>query len=383
MKMSRCVVVSLFVFSLVAQIQDARIEGNVYDSSRALIPGAKLVLTNTKTQVRTDAEANTSGSFSFPIVPPGFYSLSAEAKGFRTEVITNIEVNVGVTLRKDVVLEVGSVGDTVSIEANSLGVQTTEATVQRAVTLKDIDTLPQLGRGPIALATYQPGVLLGASPNDSSFGRINGNRQGSNNNTLDGIDVNDASQPRLGLTLNANNTDSIEEFRIITSGAKAEYGRNAGGTIELITRSGTNAFHGNLFEYHRNTVLNANNFFNNSSPQADGTAIPRPKFIQNQYGGSFGGPVLIPKVFNGKDKLFFFFNYQGSKVAQQVARNRTVLTPEAKAGIFRYIVPAGQPNAGAIQSYNIVQNDPRGIGNRSYRRQESGAAPTAQQHIHW
>src|SRR5207253_1134160 len=137
-------------------------------------------------------------------------------------------------------------------------------------------------------------VQLGTSPNDPSFARINGMRQGSNNNTLDGIDVNDASTPRLGLTLNANNTDSVEEFRIITNGAKAEYGRNGGGTVELITRSGTNTFHGNLFEYLRNTDLNANNFFNKSG----GTEIARPKFIQNQFGGSGGGPVIIPKIYN-------------------------------------------------------------------------------------
>ena len=361
-RLSLVVAIGLFAISLSGQIQNARIEGNVIDNSRAVIIGASLVLTNVKTQVKTEAATDASGFYTFPVVPPGFYSLAAEAKGFRKGELTNIEVTVGVTLREDVVLEIGSVGETVSVEASSLGVQTTEATVQRAVTLRDIDTLPQLGRGPIALATYQPGVQLGTSPNDSSFARINGNRQGSNNNTLDGIDVNDASNPRLGLTLNANNTDSIEEFRIITSGAKAEYGRNAGGTIELITRSGTNKFHGNLFEYHRNTVLNANNFFNNSSLQPDGSATPRPKYIQNQFGGSFGGPVIIPKLYHGQDKLFFFFNYQGSRVAQQVARNRTVLTPEAKAGIFRWMVPSGQPNAGSIQSYNIVQNDPRKLG---------------------
>ncbi|MEO8025733.1 MAG: TonB-dependent receptor, partial [Bryobacteraceae bacterium] len=352
----------LLALSLFAQIQSSRVEGTVTDSSSAVIPGAKLSLTNTKTQVRVDTEADQQGLFAFPVVPPGFYTLTAEASGFRKSSVTNIEVNVGVTLRQDLKLEIGTVTDTLTVEANSVRVQTSEATIQRAVTLKDIDTLPQLGRGPIALATYQPGVQLGTSPNDPSFARINGLRQGSNNNTLDGIDVNDASTPRLGLTLNANNTDSVEEFRIITSGAKAEYGRNAGGTIELLTRSGTNTFHGNLFEYHRNTVLNANNFFNNSTPTADGTATPRPKYIQNQFGGSFGGPVVIPKLVNGKDRLFFFFNYQGSRTAQEVARNRTVLTPEAKSGIFRWIVPAGQSNAGTMQSFNILNADPRKLG---------------------
>jgi hypothetical protein len=160
--------------------------------------------------------------------------------------------------------------------------------------------------------------------------------------------------PRLGLTLNATNTDSVEEFRMITNGAKAEYGRNAGGTVELRTRSGTNELHGNLFEYHRNTFLNANTYFNKSN----GTEIAKPKFIQNQYGASIGGPVTIPKVINGKDKAFFFFNWQSSRVIQEVSRVRTVLTPEAKRGIFRWIAPGSS----AIQSYDIIANDPRRLG---------------------
>jgi len=351
--------VSCVVWPLIfAQIQSARIEGTVQDTSGAVIPGAKLSIVNDRTQVRLNAEANPEGSYFFTTLPPGFYTLSAESNGFRKTTVTKIEVNVGVTLRQDVKLELGTVTDTIIVESNSVRIQTTEATIQRAVTLRDIDTLPQLGRNPVALATYQPGVQLGTSPNDPSFARVNGMRQGSNNNTLDGIDVNDAVLPRLGLTMNATNTDSVEEFRIITNGAKAEYGRNAGATVELITRSGTNKFHGNLFEFHRNTVLNANNFFNKSS----GVELARPKFIQNQYGGSIGGPVTIPKVFNGKDKLFFFYNFQGSKVAQQVVRNRTVLTPEAKAGIFRWVVPSGQAGAGETRSVNIPALDPRLIG---------------------
>lgn len=341
-----------------AQIQNARIEGNVIDTSGSLIPAAKLILVNSRTQVKLNAESSASGFYNFPTLQPGRYSLTAEANGFRKSTLANIEVNVGVTIRQDIQLEVGSVTESITVEFNAIRVQTTEATIQRSVTLRDISTLPQLARNPIALATYQPGVQLGTSPNDPSFARVNGMRQGSNNNTLDGIDVNDAVLPRLGLTLNANNTDSVEEFRIITNGAKAEYGRNAGGTVELITRSGTNRFSGNLFEYHRNTVLNANNFFNKSS----GTELARPKFIQNQYGGSLGGPVWLPKVYNGKDKLFFFYNYQGTRTAQEVVRNRTVLTPEAKSGIFRWVVPTGQPGAGETRSYNIVANDPRGLG---------------------
>ncbi len=341
-----------FAFSVFAQVQNARLEGNVIDSSGAAIPGAKLAVTNLKTQVKLDGEADASGYFAFPLLQPGMYSLTAEAQGFRKSVVTNIELTVGITLKQDVKLDIGSVSESVSVEANAVTVQATEATIQRAVTLRDISTLPQLARNPIVLATFQPGVQI--NPGDPSFSRINGLRQGSNNNTLDGVDVNDSVLPRLGLTLNATNTDSVEEFRIITNGAKAEYGRNGGGTVELRTKSGSNQLHGNLFEYHRNTLLNANNYFNKSN----GTLIPTPKFIQNQYGASVGGPVVIPKLFNGKDKLFFFFNWQSSRVIQQVSRNRTVLTPEAKRGLFRWNPSSG----GATQSYDIIANDPRKIG---------------------
>ena len=335
-----------------AQVQSARLEGNIQDPSGAAIPGAKVSATNVRTQVKLDAEADASGYYTFPLLQPGIYSLAVEAGGFRKANVTNIELNIGFTVRQDVKLELGAVTETVAVEANAVQVQTTEGTIQRSVNLRDIDTLPQLARNPIVLATYQPGVQI--NPGDTSFSRINGLRQGSNNNTLDGIDVNDPVLPRLGLTLNATNTDSVSEFRIITNGAKAEYGRNGGGQVELITRSGTNEFHGNLFEYLRNTKLNANNFFNKSS----GRLIQRPKFIQNQYGGSIGGPVIVPKVYNGKDKLFFFFNFQGVRTIQDVVRNRTVLTPEAKRGIFRWTPPGSTE----VRSFNIVENDPRRLG---------------------
>jgi hypothetical protein len=332
------------------QVPTGRIEGVVQDSSGAVIPGAKLVLVNNRTEVRIEGETNASGFFIFPSLQPGNYSLTAEASGFRSSMIKDIELNVGVIRSEVVKLEIGQVAESVTVVSSSVRVQTTDATIQRSVTLRDIDTLPQLARNPITLAVFQPGIQI--NPADPSFSRVNGQRQGANNNTLDGIDVNDSVLPRLGLTLNATNTDSVEEFRITTNGGKAEYGRNAGGQVELITRSGSNQFHGNLFEFHRNTVLNASNFFNNISGQA------RPKFIQNQFGGSIGGPILLPKLYNGKDKLFFFFNYQGVRTAQETVRNRTVLTAQAKSGVFSWRVPG----SGELRTFNILQNDPRRRG---------------------
>jgi hypothetical protein len=339
-----------------AQVATARLEGTVLDSTGAAIPAAKLTLVNNKTQVRLDAEANAEGFYIFGSVQPGVYTLTAEANGFRKAQITSIELVVGGVLQQAVRMEVGTVTDSVVVEASTVRVQTTDSAISRAVTMKDIDTLPQLGRSPIILAAYQPGVQV-ANPGDTTFSRVNGQRQGSNNATLDGIDVNDAVLPRLGLSLTSNNTDSVGEFRIITNGAKAEYGRNAGGQVELITRSGTNRFSGNLFEYHRNTVLNANTFFNNATVETPTVKAPaRPKFIQNQFGGSIGGPILLPKIYNGKDRTFFFFNFQAVRTAQETARTRTVLTPQARAGLFRWNTAAG------TQAFDIIANDPRRLG---------------------
>ena len=266
-----------------------------------------------------------------------------EAAGFRKAVVSSLELNVGATVWQTVKLEVGAVTESVTVQAPAERVQISDAQLARAITLRDIDVLPQLGRGPMILAIFSTGVQI--NTNDRGVSRVNGTRQGSSNSRLDGIDVNDSATPRLVLSTIANNTDSIEEFRMVTNGGKAEYGRSAGGQIELITRSGTNTWHGNAFEYHRNTVLNANTFFGNSS------GLKRPAFIQNRFGGSLGGPIR-------RDRTFVFGNFQGRRTRQQMVRNRTVLTPEAKAGLFRW----KPPGSSEMRSFDIIRNDPRGKG---------------------
>jgi hypothetical protein len=321
----------------------ARLEGVVQDVSGAVIPGAKVIAQNNKTQVSAETLTSEVGIFVFAALQPGIYTVTAEAQGFKKGIITNVVLNVSLTDSETFKLEVGAVSESVTVEANVEHINTTDGTVGRTVSLRDIDVLPQLGRTPITLSIFQPGVQI--DPSDSTFSRINGLRQGSNNSTLDGIDVNDAVVPRLGLSMTANNADSVGEIRVVTGGGKAEYGRSAGGQVEMVTRSGGNRWSGNTFEYIRNTELNSNNFFNNSSNTA------RPKFIQNMFGGSLGGPII-------HDKLFIFGNYQGRRTAQDTIRNRTVLTSQAKAGIFRY----KNPSSGAIQSFDIVGNDPRKLG---------------------
>ena len=339
-------VLALAAIPALAQTQTARLVGTVHDKSGAVVPNARVVATNVATKVKTETTTNATGDYVLPALQPGNYNLSVEAPGFRSVAINDIELDAASNVSQSVTLEVGQVSEVVEVTANAVTVQSTESQVATTVTLKDIETLPQLARTPLTLAVFQPGVQINPQANgsssgaDYSFAHVNGLRQGSTNNTLDGIDVNDSVVPRMGLSLTANNTDSVEEARIVTDGGKAEYGRNAGGQVQLVTRSGTNNFHGNLFDYLRNRDFNANDFFDN------GAGVPIPVLIQNTYGGSLGGPIK-------HNKIFFFGNYQGVRTHAQGVQNTAVPTATALQGIYEW-----KDSSGNINQYNIVQNDP-------------------------
>jgi len=328
-----------------AQTQTARLVGAVHDSTGAVLPNAKVSAVNVATKVTTEATSNASGDYVLPALQPGTYSLTVEATGFRKARIDGIELAAASNVSQAVTLEVGQLTEVVEVTANTVSVQTSDSQVANSVTIKDIETLPQLARTPITLAIFQPGVQVNPQANgtssgaDYSFAHVNGLRQGSNNNTLDGIDVNDSVVPRIGLSLTANNTDSVEEARVVTDGGKAEYGRSAGAQVQLVTRSGTNQFHGNGFDYLRNRDLNANDFFDNAA------GIPIPVLIQNTFGGSFGGPIK-------HNKLFVFGNYQGVRTHAQGVQNTLVPTATAQQGIYQWL------SGKTVQQYNIVNADP-------------------------
>lgn len=327
------------------QATTGRIEGAVQDATGAVVVGANVTVTETKTQVASHTTTNPQGAFAFPTLLPGFYTIDVEATGFRKEVLRDIELSVGQTLSEIVKLQVGNAAESVTVDASTPIVQTTDSQIGTVVTLKAVDNLPSVARTPITLALLQPGVEIDVrAGQDASYSHINGQRQGSNNSTLDGIDVNDSVAPRLGLSLTANNNDSVEQVSVLTSGFNPEFGRSAGSEIQLVTRSGTNTYHGNAFDYLRNTDLNANDWFSNQA----GNAIPQ--FIQNIYGGSFGGPIR-------KNKTFIFGNFQGRRTHQQTTHEREVPTMTARQGIFEW-----QDSSGAIHQYNIAANDPLHIG---------------------
>lgn len=330
----------------IAQVSTARLDGVVRDASGAAVANSQVAAVNNRTQVRSETQTGPAGGFLFLSLPPGSYTLTATARGFRMTTVHDLELNVGASVSQQLTLVVdGPDRQTVEVQAPAERVQTAGAQVTLVSKLRDIEILPQLARWPLMLALYSPGVQTEGGSALSA--RVNGTRLGATTTRLDGIDINQGIAPALGLAVAPLNPDSVEEFRIVTSGAKAEYGHGAGAQIEMLTRSGTNALHGSIFEYHRNTALNANNFFNNSARPG----IPRPKFIQSVFGGSLGAPIR-------RDRTFIFANFQGRRTAEQNVVNRRVLTPEARAGVFRWRAPGSSE----IRAFDIVRNDPRGKG---------------------
>jgi hypothetical protein len=337
------VLVLLVTASTPAQVANARLEGVVQDSSGAVVPKARVLVRRLSTAFSARAKADAQGFFVFLSLPPGEYDVTVDAPGFRTAVLARVGLNAAATLVQNVQLELGPVTESVTVQAREAPVQSADSQIGQVMVLRDINVLPQLERNPVVLAIFQPGVQIRGGT--IGFSLINGTRQGSNSVQVDGIDAPESITPALAFSSNLNTSESISELRIITHGGKAEFGTHAGAQIEMVTRSGTNRWSGNLFEHHRNTALNANDFFNNSS------GVGRPKFLQNVFGGSLGGPVI-------PNRTFLFGTYQGTRTRQGLTRNRTVLTPQARAGLFRWVPPGST----AIAQPDIHQSDPRGIG---------------------
>ncbi|MBI4902409.1 MAG: TonB-dependent receptor [Acidobacteria bacterium] len=357
----------LAAFLAPAQTTTSRIRGVVTDPTGALVPGAEVSVLHESTGLKRSMASTAAGQFGFEAMPLGKYTLTISLQGFKKYTTTGNELQVGEPLTLDVQLETGSVSEQVTVTDSSSQVQTAEASLGNVLDTKPIESLPLNGRNPLHLMALQPGVSGHASQATSASGTVtfsvNGDRGRGIFTTLDGVDVSDPVIPRGELSQVLINPDSVSEYRVITSVPKAEYGRNSGAQVQVVTRSGTNQFHGAVFEYHRNTIFNANDWFNNRSN------LNREVLIRNQFGASLGGPIK-------KNRLFFFFNWQSQRMAQSLSQTRTVLTPEARQGIFRYMVgaanspnfvsPTGSPLAPACgtvttncyRTVNLVQADP-------------------------
>ena len=295
-----------------------QIAGNVTDPSKAVLPQANVTATNEATSSTRSVKTNGDGDYAIPLLPPGNYSVTVEASGFRKQTFPHVLVEVASTATVNVRLQVGGANETVSIEAGVELLQTESATNGGLVDDKTVPALPLSSRNYTQILDLSPGVS-GSVPNAGSLGKnsvdvfVNGGRIMDNSYQMDGQDVGNMETQGTGAILSIGgisipNPDAIQEFKVQTSLYDASYGRGAGGNVNVVTKSGADEIHGALFEFVRNDIFNANDFFLNLHH------VKRPPLKQNQFGGTIGGPII-------KRKLFYFGSYQGTRQINGVSSN--------------------------------------------------------------
>ncbi len=329
--------VFLLACSVAAQVKSSAITGVITDSSGARVPQAAVTVINEATNVSSVTQGSDAGDFTVPYLSAGRYTLIVKATGFQTYRKTGITMNSATTVRADAQLVTGSVNTSIDVKAETLTLQTENPTVQSTINQQLIKDLPNINNNPLYYATLQAGVVgtpmmynskaLGVGYTDRqamSATRVNGGPLGTNDVQLDGISVQGAAWHETAVV---PDRDALQEVRVATNTFSADVG-NAQGLISMVTKGGTNQFHGGLKYRARNEALNANGLRNNAY------GIKRAKYRVNEYGGYVGGPVVLPKLFNGKDKLFFFVNY--SRLDHKDPDNflGTVPTAQERVGDF-------------------------------------------------
>jgi hypothetical protein len=345
-------IVAAFVMLLPVLVQAQAVSGVtgvVTDSAGAVVPGVNVVLTDTKTSKELTTKTNDQGVYLFSNIPPGDgFKLSFSLQGFQTLSISGVALGVGKTETQNAELVAGQVSETVEVtSSNDVTLNTTDPSIGNIIDRRQLRELPiQIRNSPAALIGLQPGVIgnnvgTGAT---NRVGSVTGARTDQGNITIDGIDANDQATGQAFATVGNAPIDAIQEFRAVSTNPSSSEGRSSGGQIQLLTRSGSNDFHGSLRIYNRNDKFAANSFFNNrlgryaaDDPQvtqglvsAGDLKAPRPDLKRNQFGGSLGGRII-------RDKLFFFFDYEGRRDSVGVTYTRIVPLPHFRAGGLGYI----------------------------------------------
>src|SRR3954463_13197856 len=363
--MRRCLISALFVFFacslLVSQETTGTIVGTVKESTGAILPNATVTVTNTdRNAVIRTVKTNSDGNYVAALLPVGHYSVSIAAPGFKTSTTNNLQLNVSDRLAVNATLAAGQVSEVVNVEAPALLVDTQSAAATGLIDGTQIKELALSARNYEEMVSLMPGVSSavsdtiyvgvetpGRGTNEIDFS-INGSRFSQNNWTIDGADNVDRGG-NFSL-LNYPSVDAIQEFKVLRSMYDAEYGRGAGGQINVITRSGTNQFHGSAYEFFRNDVLNANRYMNNRE------GLDRPPLRYNDFGWTLGGPVYIPGHYNKeKNKTFFFYSEELRRIVTYSTNVSTVPNANERHGIFSQdvciagsgagctVLPAGTP----------------------------------------
>src|SRR6266536_272061 len=341
-----------------AQSASATLSGTVADENGAVVPSANVMVINVATGLQRNVTTNDQGGYTFPLLPPGTYQVTAQRDGFSPVRVENVVLNVGDQKALNISLKAGDVNATVTVDSNAEAIRT-DGSVGTVVDRQFVANMPLNGRSLQSLISLTPGVTFtpvkGGSQGGGQF-NVNGQRSNANYFTVDGVSANygistgnsvfvgqsaSGSLPSLnalGGTNSLVSIDALQEFKLQTSSFAPEFGRTPGGQISLLTRSGTNSFHGTLFDYFRNDVLDANDWFANRS------GIPRAKERQNDFGGVIGGPLV-------KNRAFFFFSYEGLRLRQPVTSISTVPTLQAR----QLVADIVKPFANAFPIPNLPQ----------------------------
>ena len=321
--------------SSVLRAQTASVGGVIRDPSEQFVSGAKVTLQNTQTGISREASTNDEGIFWFATVAPGPYAISVEREGFKAIHINDLTLTVNQSFTFEAHLELGPVATTTEVRASELPlIDLDNAQISNLVDSRRIQDLPLLTRNPYELVLLNPGVIQ----SNSTLGGFstNGTNERNNNFLLDGVDNNDTDVPGAPGGLNALNPDSAQEFRVITNNYAPEYGRNDGAIIQVLTRSGSNDLHGDVYWFGRYNALGARDFFN---PASTG---PQNPYVRNDFGASAGGPFV-------KDKAFWFVNYEGQRFITTLTNTSVVPTPQFKTGQFT----ATDPSTGAAVPIDV------------------------------
>ena len=327
------VMVSLFQSAALrvgAQVVTASLRGTVVDQSGSIIPNASVKVVNTTTNVATETVTDANGRFVFASLEPGGpYTLSVKATGFKVEERTGITLAVSQVSDISVPLQVGATSETVEVQADVSQIETSSGAIAGLVENRSIVNLPLNQRNPYALVFLLPGATgtVGTAYNSANIS-INGGRPGSMDILVDGIPASPPlANPIQGFAVFPS-VDAVDEFKVLSNGYGAEFGRSGSGIINLILKSGTNKLHGSVYDFLRNSDLDANDWFNKLNNK------PLPSFKRNQFGASITGPLVIPHLYNGKDKTFFLFSYEGLRQGTGTSTSIVVPTAAMRSGDF-------------------------------------------------
>ncbi len=335
---SRHIVSALFLFLAsisysYAQSGTTSLRGTIIDPRGSVVPDAEVTLSNAEISVNLTTHTDKDGAYQFREVRPATYTLTVNANGFAPFRQTGLTLLVSTPASSDIQLQIATGTTTVEVVAGEQTINTQDATLGNTFDSQHILALPFEGRDAAGVLSLQPGVTyVGSQVNDAvdtRNGSLNGGRSDQANITLDGVDNNQQSTGKAFQGAVRSTLDSIEEFRVTTIGDNADQGRSSGGQVTLVTKSGTNSFHGSLYEQNRPTVTAANDWFNKQAQLSSGLPNIAGKIVRNTFGGSLGGPIL-------KDRLFFFGTYEGQRQAENQQVTRNVPSPNVQDGVILY-----------------------------------------------